>query len=235
MSAYKSNVILSVLKLLTLFPVIVLLYYADFGDWISAFAGDNLVAFLIAALGIIAIGVWLKRKIIAAYAQISDTSLRSGLLLILVAAAVYVSGSYTSQYTGLMHYESMILLIAGYTALRFDKSLLGTMAPLFAIAGVVFAPTLTESLLGQWISGIYTVLLFVGLFVIFVGNQLRLLLIPSAMSVFGLAYWLAPSIGSISIPGLFKFSVVLLFVSLLPMLYLSPLFRDGLLANSGPK
>ncbi|MCL5068198.1 MAG: hypothetical protein M1368_07590, partial [Thaumarchaeota archaeon] len=187
LSVYRINILLAILKALTFLPVIILFYYNDFSMWTNLLTTENLLGFFVAALGIISIGLWLKRKIIGTYVQISETGLRDGLLLVVAAAAVYISGSYIYQYTAPFHYESLILLIAGYTALRFDKRLLHTMAPLFAIAGVVFAPSLTESLLGLLISGIYAVLLLIGLFAIFEGTQLRPLLIPATVSVLGLA------------------------------------------------
>ncbi|MDG6994402.1 MAG: hypothetical protein JRN52_00650 [Nitrososphaerota archaeon] len=221
-----SNQVLAVIKILTLLPLVALLYYDDFARWETTLVDDHLLGFFVAGLAMLAIGVLFKRNVIETYVEISEARFWPGLYLVIVALAVYIAGSYVSQYTAWLHYESLIVLIAAYLVLRFDKRLLLTLSPLFAIAGVAFVPAVTEGLLGHTISGAYTALLYVGLFALFEGNQLRPLLIPGVTSFLGLVYWLVPKIGEFSLYGLPKLSILVLIVPLIPLLYFFEQFRN---------
>ncbi|MDG6921911.1 MAG: hypothetical protein JRN67_01305, partial [Nitrososphaerota archaeon] len=89
-AAYAS----SLLKLITLVPVIILLYYSDYAGWFEEFVTERLLGLLVVALTLLCYGVYLKRRVFGAYLNLSSESYLVGVLAIVASAAFFLIGSF---------------------------------------------------------------------------------------------------------------------------------------------
>ena len=196
-AAYAS----SLLKLITLVPVIILLYYSDYAGWFEEFVTERLLGLLVVALTLLCYGVYLKRRVFGAYLNLSSESYLVGVLAIVASAAFFLIGSFFA-YRYLFHFESLLVLVLAYAYLRFDKRMAQQLAPLLVLPGLVLVDPVISLIAGPVLSAVYLLLLMLGIFALYVELQGYTLIISGIIVTLGLADWFASSysIGPYLIP-----------------------------------
>ncbi|MGA2665845.1 MAG: hypothetical protein ABSF83_12975 [Nitrososphaerales archaeon] len=126
-------------KLLTLVPILVVVYYHDFPSFLTTLSSPVALTTFVATLSLLILGVVLKRRILAVRLELSKVSFGWGLILLSLAVVLYVYGSYSVD-TVWFHYESLYVLIVGYIAIRIGGSVLRALAPLLAIFSLSVPP-----------------------------------------------------------------------------------------------
>ena len=179
----------AVTKLLTLIPILVAVYYFDLPKFFTFLTTGGQGAFFAITLSLFVLGVILKRKILRARLELSRISFTWGIMFLCVAVFLFVYGSFSTN-TVWYHYESLYVLIIGYTALRIGTGILRALAPLlmtlaFAFPLTVFFAGLNDRLVIIFLS---SDLIFV-LFLVFVGLRVKTMIIPFVIVSLGILAW----------------------------------------------
>jgi hypothetical protein len=178
-----------VTKMLTLVPIIVAVYFFDLPKFSTIFTSPELLAFFVATASLLALGVGLKRKILAVRLELSRVSFSWGTALLALAALLYIYGSYTSDPVW-YHYESLYVLVIAYVALRIGTGILRALAPLLAIFAFSFLPIgLFPDLLHRELVVFLSVDLITVCSLIYVGLRVRAAALPIAVLLLGLLGW----------------------------------------------
>jgi hypothetical protein len=203
----------SLLKVLTFVPIVALVFYTDFDGWLPELASAHLLGFAVTAVSLIGYGAFLKRRVIAAYVEISDASFSLGLVALLASALLYLFGSVLYDQL-LFHFGALLLLVLSYCLLRFSKRLAQLLVPLLAIAGLAFVPLLTTPVIGSAFSALSVSLLMLGIFVLYSGYRTNAVIVSSIVAALSLGYWFNPfaEIGYVLL-GLVPLSVLVFSVS----------------------
>ena len=170
----RSVALNSILKVATLVPILVLVFYSDFVPWLQELLSQHLLGFLIGAISITSYGIYLKRRIFSSYLDLGRSSFVWGLLALSVSILLYLAGS-LYLYRNFFHFASLLTLVLSYTVFRFDKRMALQFVLLFAIVGLPFAIPLLASASTQLLSEICVSLLTVGLLACFVRLELSAL------------------------------------------------------------
>jgi hypothetical protein len=179
----------TVTKMLTLVPIVVILYYYDLPNFLNALTSAGTLAFFVVAVSLFALGVALKRRILAVRLEVSKPSLIWGLCLLGVATVLYVYGSYTS-YAVWYHYESLYVFVIAYVTLRVGTGFVRATAPLLAIFAFSFLPFgLFPDLLHRELLVFLSADLIVVFFLAYVGLRASRMVLPSAILLLGVLGW----------------------------------------------
>ncbi|MDA4136366.1 MAG: hypothetical protein OK449_05120 [Thaumarchaeota archaeon] len=179
----------TVTKLLTLIPIVVVVYYFDFSKFLTVFTTAGQGAFFAVATSLFVLGVVLKRRILSVRLELSRVSFTWGLPLLFAAGFLYIYGSFAANSVW-YYYESLCALIIGYVAVRIGTGILRALAPLLAILVLAFP-------LVGFFAGVNDRLVVVILssdlifvfFLVFVGLRMKAIIIPSVVVLLGLFAW----------------------------------------------
>ena len=126
-------------KALTLVPFLLLLYFFDIPQAVAELTNPATSSIFVSAVILAILWTGLRRHSLSASLGISRGSFFGGAILLSLAVAVYVYGSYTGV-SAWLHYESMLLFASGYVAMRVGMRLLRSLSPAICMAGLGFIP-----------------------------------------------------------------------------------------------
>lgn len=188
----RATILDAALKVATFVPLAVLIFYTDLPSWYATFRTEHALGFLVGALSVSSYSVYLKRNTLAAYLSNSSSSFGVGLVVVSAAVATYIEGSiYLNR--GFFHYESMILLIAGYLLLRFDARIVRQLIAPLIICGFVFFPLILVQYNGRLASGTLMLFVMLSVFALFhTRHTFRTIVVPAMVLAVALGSWLIP-------------------------------------------
>lgn len=176
------------MKLVTFVPLVIILYYTDFGSWRLEFITGGLIYFFVAGLTLFGYGIFLKRKIISAYLENSETSFAIGFPTLLLSISLFIVGAVVF-YRPFFQFESLLTLLLSYLLLRFDKRLVRILLPLFFIVALSFSLPLVNVLIGTEASVAFVALVMIAAFSVFTDIERRTLLLPLIVTLLELTLW----------------------------------------------
>ncbi|HEV2225656.1 MAG TPA: hypothetical protein VGR56_02490 [Nitrososphaerales archaeon] len=182
-------------KALVLFPLVFAVYFFDIPVWNSYLRVPAVqVAFLI-GVSAFALGVFVKRRALYISLETSETAFVPGVILLSASALLFVYGSYNSGAVW-FHYESLLLFIVGYLALRVGIGFLRILGPLLFVLAFAFVPF---PILSASESGLIVLLTSLGVgaaYSLFVGGRPKQLALGVLIIYVGLSAW----VGSVVYP-----------------------------------
>jgi hypothetical protein len=186
-------------KILTFVPFAAALYFFDFAKFSVVFT-PTLLAFFVASVILVVLGVILKAKVLRAALQLSDVSFAWGTLFLAFAVAAYLYGPYSPDLAW-YRYESLCLLAISYVAFRIGTKVLRVMSPLLLILALSFAPlglfpTAAKTWASMEIFWVYMVA-----FLVYTRLRLQSVLLPAVIVGIGLAMWLATNYLQYGLPS----------------------------------
>lgn len=174
-----------------LLPIAALAYYRDIGGWTSVIESQHLLGFVVAAVTLFVLGLWLKRGSVGAYLEMSEGSNALGIAFLAAAVLAYIYGSW-SGFTSWFHFSSLFLLALSYGFFRLDVRFMRLTAPLLAIfAFILPLPFMDSRLQAQPYLWLYIPAAFVVMFSLY-ARAPRATILPAVIAGAGAIYWLYP-------------------------------------------
>lgn len=197
--ATRYNYLVIGVKTATFVPLAAVIYFTEYSKWVNYFfssSSDPVAGFIVASFVLFALGVILKRRIVATYLQLSKNNIILGSIALTFTAGLYIGGTLYYNSDPVPPYESLIAFAASYVLLRSDTRLMRLLWPLFVLLGVVPLSTLLVGPVGYPISGAMITLAMFGLFEAFLSKSientkenLRLLGLPALVIILSSCYW----------------------------------------------
>ena len=181
-----------VTKVLTLVPLLVAAFYFDFAGFLTFLSSPTQGPILVAALSMVVVGVITKRHIIRVRLEIANASYLWGVLLLALASVSYIEGAYISGGIWLRLF-SLYLFTLSYFTFRIGAGFAWGIAPLLTILGLGLLPFSSLPGYGR-VDALVPFCLMMVSFLVFVGWNLKKLILPSAFAVLGLVAWFFPAI-----------------------------------------
>jgi hypothetical protein len=181
-------------KVLILLVLVLALCFYDLPAWAGDFQHPEVQAVFLLALSTFALGVFLRRRAIRISLETSEIGFVRGIILILAAAVLYVLGSYTAR-ADWFHYESLLLFVVGYVALRVGTRIIRVLAPLLLILALAFVPFPALSVSAASSVALILVALYGLAFALFVGVRPKQIVMFLALACVALGAWLGAGHG----------------------------------------